>query len=250
MTPLRSLPDLLAFLPYHVGFELRDALVVLGLEKARLALVERADLPDSWPLHPEVLVRLVGGVRRLAPCLDTVLVVAYTTGADPAPALPLLVHALDDITVATTRAVVVSGSTWREWDDDVPRPLPEPADVPLVAEYVGRGIAPLSDRAALRTALARTPSPEVDAAVRTLVAHGVHTGAGFRAWNRLVAAGVDLPGPFPGPTEHTCSGGAAGRLPPRGGRALHGGDLRRDGDTPRVRRGACRSFRRGHRHVD
>ena len=65
MTSVLSLPDLLVFLPYHVGFALRDALVMLAFDGSRLALLARVDLPEEDVLPEASVERLTRALRRL-----------------------------------------------------------------------------------------------------------------------------------------------------------------------------------------
>ncbi len=63
MTSLRSLDDLLAVVPYLLGFHPSDCVVVLGIRNTRVVFQLRADLPPAADAarvaarHAEVVVR-------------------------------------------------------------------------------------------------------------------------------------------------------------------------------------------------
>lgn len=215
MTPLLSLPDLLVFLPYHLGFALRDALVVLALDGRRLALVERVDLPEAGPLPTEAVDRMVGGLHRLRSDPDVVLVVAFVGDRPPFPAQDQLMEAVGRDNPCVRR-VLVANDAWYDGAAGEWRPLPLPADVALVAEYVGRGIAPLPSRSSLEDLLDPAPSPEVDAAVAELRPGRVDLDCGWRAWERLVHEAAD-PGP-PGPQRWATGDGRSADSRDDGGR--------------------------------
>lgn len=187
LAPPCSFADLLVFLPYHVGFRLIDALVVVALDGARVDLVERVDIPPRGVLDPECIARMLLGVSNRR--ASSLLVVAYADDLDPEPALAHLVGAMADTfggDPEIARVAVVGRDRWREpphgpWQD-----LPDPADVPIVAEYVGRGVSPLPDRHALVAALA--PDPLLVRAAATAAGRLRPTPVeGLLAWERLVA---------------------------------------------------------------
>lgn len=180
--PSCTLPGLLVFLPYHLGFRLTDCLVVVGLVRdrdgvERLDLVERVDLPGEETLPPHTLARLVLALARRSP--DRVLVVAWTGTRSPEPALTDLVSAVAQVT-DVDHLLQVDHDRWRVLPGGRWEPLPDPGEVPLVAEYVGRGVAPFPDRAALVGALNARPDPHLD---REVLARGAPTRAeGLAAW--------------------------------------------------------------------
>lgn len=145
-----SVPDLLVFLPYHLGFHPSRCLVVVGLRQGTMDLVERVDLP-AGELDDLTLARLTGALRRRR--VESCVVVAFTDDDAPTCALSGLVRHLDTA-FRVVRAVEVRRDRWRDAGARMWSPLPEAADVPLVAEYVGRGVAPLTGRDAIRQSFA------------------------------------------------------------------------------------------------
>lgn len=186
MTPsLRcSLPGLLVLLPYHVGFHLHDSLVVVALRQGRVDLVERVDIPPEAPLDDLTTARLVLALHRRQP--SAVVVVAYSDRIGAMPALGGLVDAVGPV-VPVVRVVEVRGSRWRDVPGQVWTSLPTAADVPLVAEYVGRGVHPLPDRDALTAVLSPVPGPAADAMAVEVARRGrPGTRDGLAAWHRLL----------------------------------------------------------------
>lgn len=180
-----TLPALLVALEYQVGFRLDGSLVVVALTGADLRLVERVDRPTRGLLDPHATRRLVTGLARRQP--TSLLVVSYgsTESCHPDPVLSALAEAV--AVVAPVDAVVsVSEGRWCSESGGAWLTLPDPAEVPLVAEYVGCGVAPLAGRSELRAALAHTPDPTVT----PFVASGPGTPAdngGRAAWRRLLS---------------------------------------------------------------
>lgn len=178
-----TVPELLVGLRYHVGFGLEGSLVVAALRDASLGLVERVDLPPGGRLDEVTTARLLRGLSRCRP--TSVVVAAYDrdAGASARPALTALVDAVNEVTTVDA-AVTVADRCWRTEPGGRWRPLPDALDSPFVAEYVGRGVAPLADRHALRRVLDHVPDPAVTPFVPGRRMGEV--GAGVAAWSRLI----------------------------------------------------------------
>lgn len=205
-----TLPGLFVFLPYHVGFHLDESLVVVALQDARIDLVERVDLPRDAPLDDLTTARLLSALRRRCP--TSVLVVAYADARDPSRAMTAFLSDLRSV-APVEMAAVVRGGRWAPWTMPDPlkdgpsspaawhpatwpsppgwHDLPHPADVPLVAEFVGCGVAPFASREALARALEHTPDPHL--AARISQWGHPRVSAGLRAWDRLLG-GSEAPG--------------------------------------------------------
>ena len=162
MTPtirLRGPADIIAVLPYHLGYRPSDSLVLVCLEGNRLAFVARLDLPppdvDEWAVVDELLPH----VLREAP--DRVVLVGFETVEGRAePVVAAMRDALldEDIEVAD-RLLVRDGRWWSLGCTDgccpaEGQPLPGDEDVPAIADYVLLGRRPAPSRADLDARLA------------------------------------------------------------------------------------------------
>ena len=160
---LKSPHELLAIVPFVLGFRPTNSIVVLCLSDHRLGLTQRLDLPR--PEHArQVALALMPSLVVEDP--DSVVVIGYENRAgDSLPALDALTAALHSREVEIHDRLVVRGDRWRSLDCDNPNccppqgsPVPEPADVPgIVAEFVGQGISPHPDREALAEQLEAGP---------------------------------------------------------------------------------------------
>jgi len=145
--------DVLTVLPYQLGFHPRRCLVVVSLRGTRMGLVQRIDLPP-----PEHVFDAVNAV--LSPLLkdppQAVLLIGFDDSEGESRAM------LDEMTdaclayrIEVDDRMVVRDGRWYDLDcvqSCCPReglPLPEPSEVPAVAEFVGREIFPLPDRSSL-----------------------------------------------------------------------------------------------------
>ncbi len=153
---LRGPADVVATLPYHLGYQPTDSLVLIGLhgpEGTQLGFVARVDVPrrpdEVWPtvdvVVPPVLAQRPG---RL-------LMVAYEDAAAAGSSDPLSRAVRDMVRDAgievAERLVVRDGRYWSPdcHDSCCPDegvPVPAPPDVPAVADYVLLGRSPLRHR--------------------------------------------------------------------------------------------------------
>ncbi|HEX5985815.1 MAG TPA: DUF4192 domain-containing protein [Nocardioides sp.] len=158
--------DLLAMVPYLLGFHPDRSVVMLTLGRARTPVHARQDLPDGLD-DPEELsalvAELVGVARRSG--VSRVAVVAYSD--DPAVADPVsraLVEALVAAGIDVAVALRADGRRWHCLPDeagrcDCPRPCPPggtPYDLtrhPLTLEAVVEGRVVHPSRDALRESL-------------------------------------------------------------------------------------------------
>ena len=159
---LRGPGDVLAVLPYQLGYHPRRCVVVVSLRGRCVGLVARTDLPPDDDVAAAV-DPLLEPLRRDG--ATSVIVIGYEDEPDTCdPALLALVGRLEAAAIEVVDVVVVRDG--RRYSpvcsepccppDGVP--LPEPADVPAVAEFVARGRAPLASRDAVDGLVAADPS--------------------------------------------------------------------------------------------
>ncbi len=179
--------ELLALLPYQLGYHPRDAVVVVGLDGSRLAFLERLDLPPADALT-EAVASLTAPLRRERP--ESVLLVGYESlPAESVPLLDLLALECATQGIDVLDAWVVRDERWLSLRCAKPccsgagTPLPDPTRTPGVAEFVGMGVAPLADREAV-DALVR-PDPVAAATTLDALAPVGDPDDVVAAWRRL-----------------------------------------------------------------
>jgi hypothetical protein len=158
---LRGPGDVVAILPYQLGYHPRDSVVVISLRGKRVGLVARADLPPD-EFVGEVVASLVGPLVRDG--ATSVIVVGYEDDPDTSQLLLLaLVEQLELAHIDVVDVAVVRDG--RRYSPICSEPccppdgvaLPDPADVPGVAEYVALGRSPLRSRADVEGLVAPEP---------------------------------------------------------------------------------------------
>lgn len=159
---LRGPGDVVAILPYQLGYHPHDSVVVVSLRGRLVGLVARADLPPPGYADPAASL-LVGPLLRDG--ATSVIVVGYEEVADSSlPVLQAVREQLEGAGVDVVDvAVVRDGRRYspRCLDGCCPPegvPLPEPADVPGVLEYVAMGRSPLVSRDAVEQVVAPDPA--------------------------------------------------------------------------------------------
>ena len=201
---LGSAAELLATLPYQLGYHPRDSMVVVELKARRLGLVERIDLPP--PAHAaEAAALLVEPMVRHG--ATAVILIGYETQVDAAgPLVDEVRWALARDGIAVVDTLLVRDGRYYSLDCDAGccpvegAPLPDPSRVSAVADLVAQGRGVLPGRESVVELVAATPplSERVDAAIAALdrgPASGTqvrHAGAAF---------GLGPPAPS-GATEH------------------------------------------------
>ncbi len=177
--------DVLAVLPYQLGFYPCDCLVAVSLHGTRMGLVQRIDLPP--PEHVgDAVAAMMAPLRQDRP--SSVLLIGFEERAGDSRAM------LDEVAgacgaegVEVTDRIVVRAGRWfapdchRRCCPPEGLPLPAPSEVPAVAEFVGREICPLPDRSALADRLA--PS-------RPLMSRALSALADERLALRMAATGA------------------------------------------------------------
>ena len=145
--------DMLAVLPYQLGFHPSDCLVAVSLRGTRMGLVQRIDLPP--PEHVgDAVAAMMAPLRQDTP--RSVLLIGFEEREDESRAmLDEMAGACGADGIEVADRIVVRGGRWFAPDCHQRRcppeglRLPAPSEVPAVAEFVGREICPLPDRSAL-----------------------------------------------------------------------------------------------------
>ncbi len=208
MTTVRiSRPDeIIALLPYELGYHPRDSLVLIGVRAGRLGLRARVDLPE-----PGDAADLVASVLPPFVESDAGELVAIGYESAPGAARPVLAEvdrACHRLGFGICASMVVRDGRWFSLDCHDPtccppegRPLPTPDEVPAVAEFVAREVRPFADRAALVDSL-RPDRPLLAAAVEAEAAAWFPSWAGpfgrssdsrtvLDAWSRVLDTSDD-----------------------------------------------------------
>ncbi len=146
----RGAPDLLAVIPFLLGFHPRESVVTVFVRSGRIILTARLDLPppEASAAYAEMLRRLIrqhGG--------DEIVVLGYS--AQPEPARAFLSRLLEELPPEmVNEALYADGSRWWSMSCDGPccpaEGTPYAVDShPLAAEAVLAGKAVRADRDAL-----------------------------------------------------------------------------------------------------
>lgn len=177
---IRTEADVLALVPYTLGFHPEDSLVLVTLDGGKRPFQARIDLPgdlDELSMIAEHLV--VAAVRNGA---ERALVIAYTDdqclGEAAAEAL---VDTLDGVGVPTLLAIRADGSRWFRLGCDDADPDGEPYDVrghELSSRAVLDGKVTYRDRAELAESLAPTDPAVVEEVAAAFEQSGAVPGAG------------------------------------------------------------------------
>ena len=150
---LRGPDDVVAALPYQLGYHPHDSVVVVSLRRRRVGLVARCDLPAARHVD-EVVASLLGPLLRDRP--TSVVLVGYEEVAEAShPVLLALVEQIERAGIEVVDVAVVRDG--RRYSPICSEPccppegvaLRDPADVPVVAEFVALGRSPLPSRTAV-----------------------------------------------------------------------------------------------------
>lgn len=201
---LTSVGDVVAALPFVIGFEIRDSVVVAAVgESGRLGVVARCDLPGPGEAAG-VAESLVGPVVRERAAAAVVVGYESVLGASAA-GVAAVRQALTGAGVAVQDTVAVRDGRW--WSLSCPTgsgSCTDPACCPgegtplgvsaATAEFVGLGQAPLPGRGSLVEQLRPTPrAVEVEAVCDRSGRPSVVEGLG--AWALVLGlAPEDVPG--------------------------------------------------------
>jgi len=192
---LTSPNELLAVIPYLLGFNPTNSIVTLCLSNNKLGMTQRLDLPQD--AH-DVASALLPSLMMEKP--DAVILIGFENSeGESLPALEALTTALHSHSLKIHDRIVVRDGRWRSLDCHNPNccpaegsPVPEPADVSgVISEFVGRGVAPHLDRESLARQVEAGPQAEAVAIVmRSLQTVAecptVPRAELFEAWPRIL----------------------------------------------------------------
>lgn len=196
---LSGVGDVVAALPFLLGFEVADSVVVAAVKgSGRLGVVARGDLPgpgDPAGFVAEMAGSLVLPVVREGAAGALVVGVESVEGASAAVAAAVG-RALAASGVPVAESVVVRGGRWWSASCRCGDPVCCPAEGTAVgvsaaaAEFVGLGVAPLAGRGRLAEQLAPTGrAVEVGATCDRL--GRVPVAAGLAGWGQVLASAPD-----------------------------------------------------------
>jgi hypothetical protein len=168
---LRGPADVLAVLPYQLGYHPRDSVVVVSLHGRRMGLVQRLDLPPHEHV-PEAVAAMTGPLAADGP--ESALLVGYEEGEGASvPMLDALDDACDEMGLPVVDRLVVRDGRWFALDCTIEgccpaagTPLPPDHEVPAVADFVGMEVAPLAGREELVASLQPGAHPLLTRAVQ------------------------------------------------------------------------------------
>ena len=173
--PVRSPADLLALLPYLIGYTPADSLVAVGLEQGQIIFAGRIDLPTDpadgagryEAQAQESAGTLAATVMRQNP--TSVVLVGYGTRERVTPMLEVATAGYTTAGVPVGLALRVTDGRW--FHDHCTNCPPEgtafdPTSSPAAAHAVYAGRVALPDRAAYAARLAPIDGPDRDAMQR------------------------------------------------------------------------------------
>ncbi|MBM0238016.1 DUF4192 domain-containing protein [Micromonospora sp. ATA32] len=184
---VRSPADLLAAVPYLLGFHPTESVAVVALRGRRIIFAARADLPDAGADPAPPARHLAGVIDRQG--AESATVVGYGPPFRVTPAVDAVREALTDVGLTVLDALRVTDGKWwsylcAEPDCCPPDGTPyDPASSKVTATAVFAGQVALPDRAALTAQVAPHGGP-VRVAMRL---------AAVRAEQRLLALLEEAP---------------------------------------------------------
>jgi hypothetical protein len=232
---MRDPGELLAALPYLIGFHPRDSLVVVafdGPSGRRVGLTQRVDLPPPEhasavgdALARNVLLATAAGVAVLVVCGDPPESGAVASGVAPprSELVAVVTAALRGCGVAVRMrawaAGTAAGAAWACYDECGCRgALPDPGASPLAATAVAAGVVVHPDRAELERLVAPV-APEVLRRRERLLTRAVDT-ASRAAGTSAEGGGGEDQGVAGAVVDAALADAAAGRLRLDDGRVL------------------------------
>jgi hypothetical protein len=172
MPAVRTPADLLALLPYLIGYTPVHSLVAVGLDQARIVFAARVGLPNAGndadgyqAATRETVATLAAPVLRQT--LTSVMLVGYGPREQVARILELATGVFTAAGVPVDLTLRVSDGRW--FHDNCTEGCPpegtafDPASSPAAAQAVYAGLVALPDRAAYAAQLDPTTGPERDA---------------------------------------------------------------------------------------
>lgn len=167
LTSLRTLGDLLAVVPYLLGFHPADSLVLIALRDRQIVFQVRVDLPE--PAEATDLARHLAGLAERNSATSAVLL-GYGTGTRVTPVALALPPALESRGVALLDALrVTDGRYWSYLCTEPtccpPEGTPYDAASPIAAEAVVNGYVALPSREEFARRLEPVSGPAREAMV-------------------------------------------------------------------------------------
>ncbi|MBL6277134.1 DUF4192 domain-containing protein [Micromonospora fiedleri] len=154
---VRSPADLIAAVPYLLGFHPTDSVVVVALSASRVVFVARGDLPGETE-HDEAAGHIAAVTAQQS--ADSATVIGYGPAARVTPALDAVRAALTEAGLAVLDALRVTDGRWWSYLCTEPECCPpegtayDPQGSAVPAAAVFAGQVALPDRAALAAQLA------------------------------------------------------------------------------------------------
>jgi hypothetical protein len=206
---LTSPGELIAAVPFLLGFHPCRSILLMALRQRRLNLTQRLDLPDAGQEF-QAAAAMIGPLLRDQP--DSALVIGYEDHPGQSrPIIDRLSALLAQNQIPMVDRLVVYEGRWRSLDCADPHccppdgtQVPEPADVPhIAAEFVGAGVAPLTARVDLQDSVeAQASAAHVGTILERMDIGGKETGAlelspdsVADSWARVVDLRPDAPLP-------------------------------------------------------
>ncbi|MFG2051584.1 DUF4192 domain-containing protein [Micromonospora sp. NPDC048935] len=165
---VRSPADLIAAVPYLLGFHPADSVVAVALLGRQIIFAARADLPDPSSDLLEQARHLAGVIRRQG--AESATVVGYGPPDRVTPAVDAVRAALSVGGTEVLDALRVTGDRWWSYLCTEPDCCPpegrryDPVANPMTAAAIFAGQVALPDRAALVAQVAPVDGPDRDAA--------------------------------------------------------------------------------------
>lgn len=193
---LRGIDQYLAHLPYQLGFQPRDAVILAAWRAGVVSFQAHVDGPDDEALRSS-MPALERGLRSVG--ADSVILAIYGPLTEP-PALSQVLTVIRRCGIPISHQTVSDAGRWRAVKCSCGRcprdwtPLPGPEDVPAITQDILEGAAPLPGRDTLRELLQRSgpPTPQweqqIPRALGTVAAAVVAWLRGDCAHHQLVIA--------------------------------------------------------------
>jgi len=132
--------ELVAVLPFLLGYHPRDALVLVCARGARVVLTACQTLPEEQAVYP-ALDELMSGIAHADP--DTAIVIAYQGAIDVQAAVEAATTACREVGIHVSDRIIVGDGTWQSLEHGSSG---HTAPSSAVSELVGAGISPLTSR--------------------------------------------------------------------------------------------------------
>lgn len=190
---LKSPSELLAIVPYLLGFTPSDSIMVISLKNNTVGLTQRLDLPKHGAGE--------AAARSLMPALlreppDPVLLIAYESQPDrSAETIGALTSVLAAASIPIHDRIVVHHGHWRSLDCSEPwccplegQPVPTAAEAPaLVSAFVGREPSPYASRDSFMAQLEAREDCLTDKEIETALA--LDRGDVIGVWPQILDTG-------------------------------------------------------------